>query len=212
MTHPSFPPHAFSANCFDDLPLLDDFNRANEDPLSGSNSWDTRGIFGASVTMEISTNQLTQLDTAATAHSAYAASFGRDQAACVTVATIPADADDQVSIYLRMTNTGTGSADTAYRFNVVPAAASNQFTIETFIGGAVGSNLATVTRSFSDGDKLGARALGRYLSLWHFTSSVWTCVAWVKDETYLRGGRIGVGQRDTEAKLDDFRAGDLWLL
>jgi hypothetical protein len=99
--HSGKPARAFSAALFTDLTLRDDFNRSNEDPLSKSGEWITSTVAGATVTLEVSSNQCAQLDATTTGYSAWATPFGANQAAAITILTLPADADDFISIHLR---------------------------------------------------------------------------------------------------------------
>lgn len=200
------PARGFSASLFDDLELLDDFNRANEDPLSKSNAWDTRVNLGGAVTLEVSSNVCAQLDSPSTGRSVWAAGFDQDQAACITVPTLPVDSDDALEISLRVATTGSGAVDSGYAFRVFPAAASNQFECLPL---PVTTPLFQATQAFSAGDKFGASAVGSLLTMWYGTGGAWTCVAAIRDETYVRAGKIGLGIRDTEGRLDDFRAGSL---
>lgn len=204
--HSGKPARAFSASLFDDLTLLDDFNRANEDPLSKSGAWSS---LMATTTMEITSNQAAQLDVATTGFSAWFTPFAADQACAITIATLPVDTDDFVFLGVRTAIGPTSGNSTGYGARFYPAAASSQFQLVTFTSGTF-ANLGTANGTISAGDSVGLAVIGDRLEAWHKPSAgAWTPILGVTDETFRQPGCVAFGVRDNEARLDNFYGGSL---
>lgn len=211
-TQPDIPKSIFSASLFDNLPLLDDFNRANEDPLSQSGDWNIEAsrFLGATQTLEITSNQAAQLDVTSTGRSIRRVPLGSAQAASVTIATLPVDSDDAVSIFLRAVITGDGNTfSRGYELAVFPPSGSNEFRIQRWSDPSTQTIVAQESRSISAGDKIGFLCYDRFLEGWHFNGTSWTNVVRGSDSTFIGSGCLGLGIRDNEARLADFRGGEL---
>jgi hypothetical protein len=57
--------------------------------------------------------------------------------------------------------------------------------------------------TLSNGDKLGVRANGSTIELWHYTGGSWTLVASATDTTYPTGN-VGIQGQGTTLRIDDF--------
>lgn len=182
--------------------VLDDFNRANQTPLTAP--WATPLKTGNGA-INLTGNQLAAA--AAVASDAYwnGRLYGPDVALAVTIPTLPTGgASNYVGLWARVTGAGTATPS-GYAMLVVPGASA---VLVYRVDSGVETLLGTFSCTFIAGDKLGFQLVGSTLYLWHFSGSAWTLRGKVEDSTYTAAGRVGYTTDSATARADDFVAGD----
>lgn len=181
-------------------PILDAFNRANENPLSGGGNWAARSLETGSAP-QLLNNAVTGTSTAALSGADWVAGLiGPDCEVYYTLTTIPA-AGNYVRLYLRVTNRNVG-AETGYMMQWVNSAAGVNIYKET-ANGAYTSLAANAAATYTNGDQICFQAVGNTLTVYKNSVSTLT----VTDATYTTAGYVGIGLRDTTTVIDNFGGG-----
>jgi peptidoglycan/xylan/chitin deacetylase (PgdA/CDA1 family) len=177
-------------------PVLDDFNRANESPLSGGGNWSALSSGGA----QLLNNAVASSGTGTTT-SGWKDSYTGDVEARATVlistdnAGLMADASlngtGQLSGYLWQWQ----GANSPATFALYREDANAFTTLATFAG-----------FSLDPGDQLALRVIGDSVQGWVYHLGSWQQVASATDTTY-RTGKIGLRPRGTTPIIDDFGGG-----
>ncbi len=191
-------PYRIDAPAAGGLPILDNFNRANENPLSDGGKW-------AHSNMQLISNAATSgLNGTTTVAFWNPTTFGPDCAAFVTVGALPASGNG-FGLYLRTTNPGVGT-ENSYLMQWGPTVSAGGCTIykETASGSftQLAQNTALV---YIVGDVIKFEAVGTTLTAYKNGVSVLS----VSDATYGSAGYFGLRSRDTTLRLDDFGGGTL---
>lgn len=182
------------------LPLLDSFDRANENPLSGGGNWNKNNFSPA----------LQLVSNAATGNSAIAlsfgywtpATFGPNCGTSIIVTTLPANTANYVRLYVRL-NDPSQSLTSGYFFQWSnDANGCRLFRIDA--GTTVQLTQAAAAR-YTTNDVLMLTANGSTLAVVNNGVQVLTAT----DATYGAAGSIALGARDTTTRLDVFRGGTL---
>jgi peptidoglycan/xylan/chitin deacetylase (PgdA/CDA1 family) len=177
-------------------PILDDFNRANESPLSGGGNWSALSSGGA----QLVSNAVASSGVGTTT-SGWKNSYTGDVEARATIlistdnAGLVADASlngsNQLSGYLWQWQ----GANSPATFALYREDANVFTTLATFAG-----------FSLEPGDQLALRVVGDSVQGWVYHLGSWQRVASATDTTY-RTGKIGVRPRGTTPIIDDFGGG-----
>ena len=181
---------------FPSTPILDDFNRPDEDPMTG---WtDTGGGW------EIVSNQMVQggFDPA---NSRYDTQFNSDQEFYVTIVTASTTDNASISTYARLTTGWNG-----YSVGWLKKSGTDELVINRLDSGVPTQLGATILLELGDGDKLGFRAVGSTIEAWTDTGGGWTLSGSRTDSTYSGAERTAFyGAGDTTWVLDDFGGGSI---
>jgi peptidoglycan/xylan/chitin deacetylase (PgdA/CDA1 family) len=177
-------------------PILDNFDRANESPLSGGGNWSALSSNGA----QLLNNAVISSGTG-TSTSGWKTTYTGDVEARATVlistnnAGVMADAtlngSGQLSGYLWQWQ----GANSPATFALYRADANVFTTLATFDG-----------FSLDPGDQLALRLIGNSVQGWVYHVGSWQQVASATDTTYS-AGKIGVRPRGTTPIIDDFGGG-----
>ncbi len=185
------------------LPTLDDFNRANENPLSDSARW-TNGINGSVETgLYVTSNQLACSKTTTCTAWRNAAQYGPDVEVWSRISTLPG-ANNQLRLLARVQQVGTAGYD-GYMLRPNQLAGTDQILFERVDNGVI-VNLLTVNQEFAASDVFLLRVKGSTFEAWRHDGSVWSRLGTVADSTYGAVGYTGVGMRGTTGRADDFGA------
>lgn len=184
--------------------VLDNFNRADENPLSGGGNWGgSTSVFAAATTniLKVSTNQAAG-NFIGTNSSYWAAStFGPNCEAYVTIPTVAAVFS---YVYARLVNTGTSSVN-GY---AVAADVLGGNIIAYRIDAGVLTSIKSAAQAWANGDSLGISVVGTTITLYYKAAAgAWTAVSTVTDSTYSAAGNIAAGTVGTSPRLDDFGGG-----
>ncbi len=188
----------------DPSPVLDDFNRPDENPLSDTGRWGNSVYAGNENGLKVVSNQLAATSLTDTAWRSDQ-QYGADQEAWVAIAVKPGG-DNAVRVYARLQAPGSSGYD-GYMLRYQQNAGIDQAFIERIDNGAV-TMLTTLNREFSINDKLRIRAIGSSIQAWRYGGRGWQVLGTATDTTYTGGGYIGVGLRNASGRLDDFGGGN----
>lgn len=182
--------------------LLDAFNRANENPLTGALG--SGPIIPAAPRLQIVTNQVTSVGATGSAYTG--TSYGPDAEAFCTVAVKPTNTN-AINLALRLVTPNTASWK-GYWLSVKAQAGTDTWEIYRVDNGTFTLLGSTVTGpEFTAGDKIGFQATGSTLTGFAFQASAWSQIIQRSDATYGAAGPIGVQIDDTTGAIDDFSGG-----
>jgi hypothetical protein len=183
--------------------ILDDFNRANENPLSGGGNWTISGTFDAP--WQLLSNGVIGTSGANENQMAYSAAGDlTDCEAYATVVTVPT-AGNVVGVICRQdpsVNTGKNYYDCLY-------VAGTGILIDYYDSTGTTHTLATYAQVVNVGDSIGLSVIGTTLTAWYKASGgSWVSLGSVTD-TNLSHGYIGITGFPLfgGGKLDDFGGG-----
>jgi peptidoglycan/xylan/chitin deacetylase (PgdA/CDA1 family) len=177
-------------------PILDNFDRANENPLSGGGNWGAISSLGGA---QLVSNAIAS-PSATTAASLWSSSFAGDVETYGTILL----STNNAGLYAE-TSLSSGTAS-GYLWQWQGNDASPAFRLYRS-----DNNVLTTLGTFSGftltaGDKLALRVIGDSVQGWVYHLGSWQQVASATDTTY-RTGKIGVRPRGTTPIIDDFGGG-----
>ena len=185
------------------LPIIDTFNRRNENPLSDTGRW-SNGIIGSAETgLRVNSNTLECTRTTTCTAWRNNATFGSDTEVWARISTLPGT-NNQFRLYARLQGPG-GATHSGYMFRTNQLTGTDEVRLERIDAGAIVTRL-TIARELAVGDTLLLRVKGSKLEAWLKRGSSWTLLGSVVDTTYAAAGRVGVGIRGKSGRLDDFGA------
>lgn len=192
---------------FPTTPVLDNANRANEDPISQGGNW--AQSFGDSNPFRVVSNQI--LPNASTfSGSVYSPTYGPDTEVYITIATRQSGSSAFIYLAYRLTNPG--GTFTAYELKIPANTGSSTWTLYKIIAGAA-TVLNTWTQAISNGDSVGMEATGNSHQPRHKPSAgSWGAVGSPYSDSSITGaGQIGLegdvyGPGQT---FDDFGGGTI---
>lgn len=181
--------------------LLDDFNRANENPLSGGGNWTSVVEQTDSGGLQLSSNVVAKTGSGTTWSESYwnAASFGPNTEITAKINSI--SASDAFGLWVRLTNPGLSTMNgylADFDFN------NGNLTLYRCVSGAF-TQLAASTgiSTYSAGDIIGFSAIGTTLTATRNGSTIKT----LTDSTITGAGKVGLGiNNHGSGTLDDFSA------
>lgn len=188
----------------DNATLLDDFNRANETPLSGGGNW-AKLNSADGTDLNLNTNAVTS--SAATTGSRYwtPTTYGPDTEVYCTVGVKPPDTE-QIGLLLRVQQPGGSNTWDGYQLLCIAAAGTDTFQLSRVTNNAA-TVLNTTAQEYAVGEKLGLRMYGNRLESWLFTGGAWLLVSVANDNTFASAGNVGIRASSTTTRIDDVYAG-----
>lgn len=181
--------------------VLDDFNRANQDPIAGG--WSAGGINTATNGLEVVSNQLAG---DASGNAYWDTSVGPDCEAFLTLPTIPG-LTSYVALFARLREVGAATFD-GYAV-VVIGGLDWTWSIRRYDNGAgtvLGTNITTP--NLAAGDAVGLEIIGDAVRALHRPSAgSWTEVGSRTDATHGAAGFLGVETGDIAMRGDDLGGG-----
>lgn len=186
--------------------ILDNFNRADENPLATSSSgpaWSSGDIWGFFARLKLVSNQCTPIFASGVQNSQYIGSYGPDSEAYVTFATAPAGSGDN-GVWLRMVTPG--GNQNGYFVSYVPSASGvKAYRCDT---GTLTQLGATFSQTVSNGDSLGADMVSTSLTSYYKSGAgSWSTLGSRTDGTYSAAGAVGLDMFDASAVADNFGGG-----
>jgi peptidoglycan/xylan/chitin deacetylase (PgdA/CDA1 family) len=177
-------------------PILDNFDRANENPLSGGGNWGAISSVGGA---QLLSNAVAS-PSSTTAASLWHTSFAGD---VETYATILISTNN-AGLYAE-TTLSSGTAN-GYLWQWQGSDASPVFVLYRADNNAL-TTLGTFSGfTLASGDKLALRVIGDSVQGWVYHLGTWQQVVSATDTTY-RTGQLGVRPRGTTPIMDDFGGG-----
>jgi hypothetical protein len=179
-------------------PPLDDFNRANENPLSGGGLW-TNGIVAGESGFAVSSNQLACTITTTCTAWRNNTQFGPAVEVWAREATLPG-VNNPIRLAARLQMPG-GTGGYMLRTNQLSG--PDEVLLERYNG----TRLLTMSQELAAGDTMLLRVKGSTLEAWRLPQGgSWSRLGVVQDSTYAAVNYVGVGLRGTTGRLDDFGA------
>jgi hypothetical protein len=199
----SFTVSSVGSSAFPATGILDNFNRANEDPLANGN-WTCPAQTSAG-NLTLTSNQTNSNFGSADCYWS-SSTFGPDSEAFVTISTV--NNGFCTALFLRTNNLNSASLNGYwYEHCAVTGASNDTFTIYRIDNGSF-TSIAAGTQEVSSGDRIGAEAIGSSLKMYYKAAAgSWVQVVSVTDSTYSGSGRIGLHLEDTTERADDFGGG-----
>jgi hypothetical protein len=182
------------------LPILDDFNRADENPLSDAGRW-TNGMNGGEVGLYLVSNELGCTRTTTCTAWRNNAQYGPDAESWARIATLPG-AGNHIRLYVRVQSPGSSAVD-GYMLRTNQSSGTDQVFLERLDNGLITTRL-TMNQELAVGDTLLLRAVGSTLEAWRHDGIAWARLGTLADSAYAAAGFVGVGLRQTTGRLDDF--------
>ena len=183
--------------------LLDDFNRADEDPLANG-TW-SGPVRSGQAQCEVNTNQVSG-NTGTNGSYWSVASFGPDMEAYIDVP-VKAGSGDHEYLYARCANFGL-TTFSGYRVIVISRPADLDDWFLTRFDNNVSTTLVGPTaQTFLAGDSFGIECIGSVIKSYRKTGGTWTQIQSVTDTTYNAVSQIGLGGITTVYRLDNFSGG-----
>jgi hypothetical protein len=172
--------------------LIDDYNRADENPITGY----TKILGGAGDNLQIINNQLCGTSNSPALYAKNGVTFGDDQEAFCTIATVSAEVGEIIQIVLRYNGTNFYYAELGIALGPI-------YTIRlAHDSGAVSGLLAAPTPN--PGSVFGARIRGQT-----FAAFLDGSVLVTRNTSLIPSGSgVGIGCEFTNWRLDDFSAGN----
>ena len=190
--------------------LLDNFNRATEDPLANG-TWSGPVISGHGQLKVGSGGSANQAVPSAGGNSSSywsAATFGPDCEVFTVLSQKPGDGL-LIALYARIVNPNVAGATDGYRLLILTLAAADQWFISR-IDNDVATTLGLLaTQEIATGDSLGLEIVGSTITAYHKSAGVWSAVFSRTDATYTAAGNIAIFDNATTGLLDDFSGGTI---
>jgi hypothetical protein len=186
--------------------LLDDFNRANENPLTGwTNSFWTLHAGNLQVFGNEATGIAGNPGTGKTSGD-----VGPDGCVFQSIPTVTTVDTHQAWLFLRLT--GTGATLDGYvgeaQYN---SGSDDSWKIYRLDDGTPTQIGSTGSVNLAAGDRMGLRVVGTTLELFHYTGGSWNQTPKVSttDSTYSAAGKLGFGVDDSTWRADDVSGGTI---
>ena len=190
------------------LPVVDNFDRLNENPLSDAGRW-SNGVVGSGESgLYIPNNWLACSKSTTCTAWRNSSQYGPDSESWARIATLPGTGNS-LRLYVRIQQPGSTAAD-GYELRTIQQSGTDQVLLERLDNGTLVARL-TINQELAAGDTLLLRAKGTTLEVWRNDGSSWTRLGLVLDSTYSAGGYTGIGLRGTTGRLEDFGARSLGL-
>lgn len=180
---------------------LDQFNRANEDPLSGGGTW-TGPMQSGYVALKLASNVLAAHVGAGSSSESYRTDItSADVAVDVFVPTLPG-AGDAIAIWSRIQNPGTGSLN-AYLFVYFT---NTGFAIYKCVAGSFSALTTPIAaHTLATGEGLRLNVQGSHITgYWLATDGTANRVIAVDDFDVTGAGTVGLEINSNTCRLDDF--------
>lgn len=193
------------------VPMLDKFNRANEDPVV--NGWSATPIYNPGIgNARLVSNKLANASVGGANGSYWSTRFGANMFVCATIDT--AMTSGSILLYARTHDPGTTSLDGYLGALFYDAGGSNQYYLRIYREDDGGDTLIAqynLGATITSGDKWAICVVGSELGLWWcpVSTGVWEERVIGYDVTYRNPGYAGVvfDNADTSSRMDDFGGG-----
>lgn len=195
---------------FPTTPILDDFTRADENPLA--RWWSPNPVWNGDALCKIVSNELAPVGTSpANNDCLYSTGFRRDQEIYVTVANV--SGINTLGLYVRTNQYNSATfVNTDYHVDFLPLTSEVKIWRQS-ISPAAAQLGATITGvSISNGDSVGVSAIGSTIEAWKKPSGgSWTSLGSRTDSNLTGGGNLGINLNvsSTAPRLDSFGGGNV---
>ena len=199
---------SYDAAPFPATGILDDFNRADEDPLTDGGNWDSADGYGATSggPLQLTTNQVRNDGATFVERSTWGDIFADSMEAWATRTAVGAD-DQEMSLVAGATTDRTSATFDCYLAAFgLSAAPTSALTLYSVLNGVM-TVIGSAAPPGGAGSKSGIRVESGIVEVWEYPSGgPWHLAISVRDTTYS-GGQIGLGIKNTTHRWDDFGGG-----
>lgn len=202
-------------------PVLDDFNRPNENPLSDGGNWTGPFATNAGDVMAVVSNQVITA-TGIVSCSSYwqATSFAQDQEAYLTLPVLPATSAQRMGVATRIRDPNTAACDfylflhhgtvfRFYRFDDTTETLLAETPVEQPGSGLPLLHVGGGAWEFLAGMTVWLRSEGSTHFCYAGTPPDVRLIFEITDATYLNGGFVGIWAGRSTPRGDDFGGGSL---
>ena len=172
-------------------PVVDNFNRANANPLDGS--WSNK-VRSTNTDMQLTGNQVSGTSTSGSTPSSawYNAATYTDTEVALTFATFPA-VNEHIRLYVRITDPG-GTVFDGYFVRYTVNSGTDTIEIFRVDDGTATAALATLNEDWSTGDRMIVRMVGSRIMVYRSSAALGIrAKLTVVDSTYAGPGYAGIG-------------------
>lgn len=174
---------------FPTVGVIDDFNRANENPIAAP--WT---IVTGTPDCQILANEFA-ISSGTYGQAFYSSISAADVDAFATIVVKSGD-------MLMMFRMGGTSDSTKFGYEIIVGATT--IVLNTHPAGGGGVTLISSTTTAANGDRVGGRAIGTSLELWHKPSAgSWTRLGTATDSTFTAAGYLNLQCANTTARWDN---------
>lgn len=190
---------------FPTTPIIDAFNRANEDPLSDGGKWSLGPVgFTAGDIFDLVGNEI-RWDGLGSFANNYRNDLDYGPACEVYVTTPVVAASYSHTLYLRLVDIGSGASD---GYACIWSNVGNS--IRSLTNASLSGALVSFTQLIAAGDSFGFSVQGATLQAWYKPSGgEWGQKASISNTTYPAAGKIGIRTTDATWRFDNFGGGTI---
>ncbi len=189
-------------------PILDNFNRPDETPLSGGGNW-TGEFSGVTDPLKLVSNEVAGQNSVTSDSYWVAQKFGVDQEAYATVRAKPAIAGDSINVPCRIQEPSvTQNSWDGYELLALTQSGTDTLLIRRVTNDGM-TVLVSTSLEFAVGDRLWLRCAGSTLTASIDQGAGFTQILQATDSVYVLDGWIGLRIRGTTGRADDFGGGNL---
>ena len=190
-------------------PILDTFNRPDQDPINLSGNWITPTP-NTGTNVQVISNEAATTNSAGGSEVYWRRRFGPDCEVYVTC-TVKPDNGNWFFLNLRIDNNDPPSAFVSAYFMLCTASAGTDV-IQIWRQDNPGALLASVNLEFNSGDRFLFRAEGSTFTGYRDSGSGFVQIIQAVDATYNNAGWMSMQLKNSVVRLDDFGGGDLGTL
>lgn len=192
------------SSSFPTTSVKDDFNRADESPVSKAGAWQGRATTSGEVDMKVLGTKLALAGPDTTTFLFGSAIYNETVQDGEVYATVTAWNQHLIRLYIRMAETGGPNTHDGY----VAQIANGVWQIDKVTDGIHTTLGTTFSQAVALGDSVGLQAVGTSINAYHKPAAgSWTQIATRTDATYTTG-KIGIGTNSPSIRFDDFGGGN----
>ena len=203
-----------TAAAFPDTSILDNFNRANEDPVSGGGNWSGPVTSGINNMKVVSNGLMQSTSVPSQSGDSYwsAANFGPGAQVYITVPTMWANNSSDIWVFCHSSNEPNTNSYQLYISRSSGSWVWQLYREDNGVATQLGANLGSQTIASGDAIGLDCPSTNALQAWYHATgASTWSAVGTSRTDSTYTSGHIGVGKGfvDTTSVLDDFGGGTI---
>lgn len=185
-------------------PVLDNFNRADENPLSGGGNWVHSSLWWGGADLKLASNVVTQ-NAGGSASTWVPQTFAVPVEIHVEKPTQHSNAAHFEDLETLLQRGDVTDAPDGYVYEAIVGDGMWIYRLDAGVYTEIADDTSVV---LSSGDAFGARQVGSTLSMWKRVSSVWSQVLSTTDVTYSGPYYLSLG-RNGDGTHDNFGGGEM---
>lgn len=195
------PPAGFPVNG-----ILDNFNRANANPLDGNWTQGFQSTFDGNLKVESAALTFASGGVTDAATATWNSAFAANQEAYMDIVT--RGGGSQHNLVMRVNGAGTGSVTGYY---IQARTNENDIRVHRFDSAISATVLTTNSVILSDGDKVGCQIEGSVGTIYHYSifDGEWVNIGTFDASAYTSSGKIGIALIGGASVADNFGGGNI---